>query len=296
MAFRRKEEKRRNRSRESVLKVAVRSAERRRVVRRRVVMLVMVLVVLPALGFGLLWGGHRLWLSLFEENEFFQIRQIEVTTDGELRVGNILEYARVQNGMNLFAVRPESVRESLLSVPVVANAQVGRRLPDTLVIEVTERVAVARLGRPGSGSPLAVDATGHVLGPSSVRASLPVILGVRDKGLRPGDVVQDEMLKDALRVLEIANQAAMRQELVVATIDLSNEEQLDVGLASGEQVLLSRDQMEPKLRQLPIMRSVARSKGLELTVYDMTVDRNYVGRPSTWVDAAQAAGESEGSR
>lgn len=295
MAFRRKEEKRRNRSRESVLKVAVRSAERRRVVRRRVVMLVMVLGVLPALGFGLLWGGHRLWLSLFEENEFFQIRQIEVTTDGELRVGNILEYARVQNGTNLFAVRPELVRESLLSVPVIANAQVGRRLPDTLVIEVTERVAVARLGRPGSGSPLAVDATGHVLGPSSVRASLPVILGVRDKGLRPGDVVQDAMLKDALRVLEIANQSAMRQELVVSTIDLGNEEQLDVGLASGEQVLLSRDQMESKLRQLPIMRSVARSKGLELTVYDMTVDRNYVGRPSTWVDAAQAAGERDGS-
>lgn len=295
LAFRRKEEKRRNRSRESVLKVAVRSAERRRVVRRRVVMLVMVLGVLPALGFGLLWGGHRLWLSLFEENEFFQIRQIEVTTDGELRVGNILEYARVQNGTNLFAVRPELVRESLLSVPVIANAQVGRRLPDTLVIEVTERVAVARLGRPGSGSPLAVDATGHVLGPSSVRASLPVILGVRDKGLRPGDVVQDAMLKDALRVLEIANQSAMRQELVVSTIDLGNEEQLDVGLASGEQVLLSRDQMESKLRQLPIMRSVARSKGLELTVYDMTVDRNYVGRPSTWVDAAQAAGERDGS-
>ena len=291
MAFRRKEEKRRNRSRESVLKVAVRSVERRRVIRRRLFVLLTVLVGVPALGFGLVWGGHEAWRTMFAENEFFQIRQIEVTTDGELRVGNILEYARVQNGMNLFAVRPELVRESLLSVPVIANAQVGRRLPDTLVIEVAERVAVARLGRPGSGSPLAVDATGHVLGPSSVRASLPVILGVRDKGLRPGDVVQDSMLKDALRVLEIANQAAMRQELVVATIDLSNEEQIDVGLMSGEQVLLSREQMEAKLRQLPIMRSVARSKGLELTVYDMTVDRNYVGRPATWVDAAQVAGE-----
>ena len=291
MAFRQKEEKRRNRSRESVLNVAVRSVERRRVIRRRVWLLLAVLVGVPALGFGLVWGGHEAWRTMFAENEFFQIRQIEVTTDGELRVGNILEYARVQNGMNLFAVRPELVRESLLSVPVIANAQVGRRLPDTLVIEVAERVAVARLGRPGSGSPLAVDATGHVLGPSSVRASLPVILGVRDKGLRPGDVVQDSMLKDALRVLEIANQAAMRQELVVATIDLSNEEQIDVGLMSGEQVLLSREQMEAKLRQLPIMRSVARSKGLELTVYDMTVDRNYVGRPATWVDAAQVAGE-----
>ena len=274
-----------------MLQVAARSVEHRRAVRRRVLVLLAVLVGLPVLGFGLVWGGHEAWLAMFAENEFFQIRQIDVTTDGELRVGNILEYARVEKGMNLFAVRPEWIRESLLSVPVIANAQVGRRLPDTLVIEVAERVAVARLGRPGSGSPLAVDSLGHVLGPSSVRASLPVILGVRDNGLRPGDVVKDPMLKDALRVLEIANQAVMRQELVVATIDLSNEEQIDVGLMSGEQVLLSREQMEPKLRQLPIMRSVARSKGLELTVYDMTVDRNYVGRPSTWVDAAQVAEE-----
>ena len=291
MAFRQKEEKRRNRSRESVLKVAVRSVERRRVIRRRVFVLLTVLVGVPALGFGLVWGGHEAWRTMFAENEFFQIRQIEVTTDGELRVGNILEYARVQNGMNLFAVRPELVRESLLSVPVIANAQVGRRLPDTLVIEVAERVAVARLGRPGSGSPLAVDSSGHVLGPSSVRASLPVVVGVRDKGLRPGDVVRDPMLAEALRVLEIANQAAMRRELAVATIDLGNEEQIELGLTSGERVLLSRGRLEEKLRQLPIMRSVARSKGLDLAVYDMTVDRNYAGRPAAWVDSGPVAGE-----
>ena len=291
MAVWKTEERRRNRPRESVLKVAARSVERRRTVRRRIGGLLALLVGIPALAAGLIWGGHEAWLAMFAQNDFFQIRQIEVTTDGDLRTENILEYARVQNGTNLFAVRPEAIRASLLSVPVIANAQVGRRLPDTLIIEVAERVAVARLGRPGSGSPLAVDATGHVLGPSSVRASLPVVVGVRDKGLRPGDVVGDAMLAEALRVLEIANQAAMRRELAVATIDLGNEEQIEVGLTSGERVLLSRGRLEEKLRQLPIMRSVARGKGLDLAVYDMTVDRNYVGRPAAWVDSGPVAGE-----
>jgi cell division septal protein FtsQ len=276
------EERRRNRPRESVLKAAARSVDRRRVVRRRIGLALTVLVGIPALAAGLAWGGHEAWRAMFSENEFFRIRQIEVTTDGTLGAELIQEYARVEPGLNLFAVRPEEIRKTLLSVPVIANAQVGRRLPDTLIIEVAERVAVARLGRPGSGSPLAVDVAAHVLGPSSVRASLPVILGVRDNGLRPGDVVKDPMLKDALKILEICNQAAMRQELVVATIDLGNEEQLDLGLMSGEQVLLSRERLEEKLRQLPVMRAMARKKGLDLAVYDMTVDRNYVGRPSTW--------------
>ncbi|NCA82809.1 MAG: FtsQ-type POTRA domain-containing protein [Opitutae bacterium] len=289
--MRKTEERRQNRPRESVLKVAARSVERRRTVRRRIGGALALLAGGPALAAGLIWGGHAAWRAMFAENEFFEIRQIEVTTDGDLGAENILEYARVRKGLNLFAVRPEDIRGSLLSVPVIANAQVGRRLPDTLVIEVAERVSVARLGRPGAGSPLAVDATGHVLGPSSVRATLPVVLGVRDHGLRPGDVVNDPMLRDALKILEICNQAAMRQELAVATIDLGSEEQIEVGLMSGEQVLLSRGQLEEKLRQLPIMRSVARSRGLDLAVYDMTVDRNYVGRPATWVDPAEGTGE-----
>ena len=291
MALRKTEERRQNRPRESVLKVAARSVERRRTARRRIGWALALLAGVPALAAGLAWGGHAAWRAMFAENEFFEIRQIEVTTDGDLGAENILEYARVRKGLNLVAVRPEDIRGALLSVPVIANAQVGRRLPDTLVIEVAERVSVARLGRPGSGSPLAVDATGHVLGPSSVRASLPVVVGVRDKGLRPGDVVGDAMLAEALRVLEIANQAAMRRELAVATIDLGNEEQIEVGLTSGERVLLSRGRLEEKLRQLPIMRSVARGKGLDLAVYDMTVDRNYVGRPAAWVDSGPVAGE-----
>lgn len=290
LAFLKTEERRRNRPRESVLKVAARSVERRRAARHRIGTALAWLVGIPALATGLYWGGNAAWRAMFVENDFFQIRQIEVTTDGTLRAENIQEYAKVRKGLNLFAVRPKEIRAALLSVPVIENAQVGRRLPDTLILEVAERVAVARLGRPGSGSPLAVDATGHVLGPSSVRASLPVILGVRDNGLRPGDVVSDPMLKDALTVLEICNQSAMRREMAVATIDLGNEEMLDVGLMSGEQVLLSRERLEDKLRQLPIMRSVARKKGLDLTVYDMTVDRNYVGRPSSWADPAQTNG------
>lgn len=290
MAKRQTGTRRGNRSRESVLRAAARSVERRRVRRRRIGLALAVLIGLPALAGGGIWGARAAWRALFAENDFFRIRQIDVTTDGDLGVGHILEYAKVQKGDNLMSVEPRRVRELLLMVPVIAQAQVSRRLPDTLVIEVAERVAVARLGRAGSGSPLAVDSAGHVLGPSSVRASLPLILGLRDKGLRPGDLVQDPMLKKALAVLEICNRSSMRRDLVVDAIDVGHDEYLTVGLMSGEEVLLSRDGLEDKLLQFPVMRAVAQSRNLELTVYDMTVDRNYAGRPSTWEDPAGETG------
>jgi len=282
VAIRKTNKRRRNRPRESLLQAAARSTSRRRAGKRRWIELSLLLILISGALVGLIWGGYAAWRALFVENDFFQICQIEVTTDGMLGAGHIREYAKVEPGLNLFEVRPKDIRESLLLVPVIANAQVGRRLPDTLLIEVTERVAVARLGRPGAGTPLAVDSTKHVLGPSSVRASLPVILGVRDKGLRPGDVVNDPLMDEALLILDLCNQAAMRREMEVATINLSNEEFLDVGLTSGEQILLSLDGLKEKLPQVPIMLSVARDKGLDLSVYDMTVDRNYAGRSESF--------------
>lgn len=287
MADRSNKSGRRPRRRESVSRAAARSVERRQARRRAGRTLGLVLGI-PVVLAGVAWGGVAAWRAMFSENSFFQIQQIEVTTDGDLGRGHILEYAQVSVGLNLFAVNPQQIRALLMSVPVVAHAQVGRRLPDTLVIELTERVAVARLGRAGSGSPLAVDAQGHVLGPSSVRARLPVVVGIRDIGLRPGDRVKDPMLAEALTVLEVCNQAGVRPELSVATIDVSNDEQLDVGLATGEQVLLSRAGVEKKLRQLCVMREVARRRGLVLGVYDMTVERNFVGRPTAWQDPAAA--------
>jgi len=269
------------------LRAAAPAAERRRVRRQRLGILLLVLVGLPALGAGLYFGGRAAWRELFSENDFFRIRRIEVTTDGGLDAKHIEEYAGVRAGLNLLAVRPEKIRAALLAVPVIANAQVGRRLPDTLVVEVAERVAVARLGWPRSGAPLAVDATGHVLGPSSVRASLPVVVGVRDKGLRPGDVVQDPMLTDALTLLELCNHEGLRPELAVASIDLGEEERLAVGLTSGETVLLARDRLADRLDKLRAMRAEARKRGLDLAVYDMTVDRNYVGRPANWTESVQ---------
>ncbi len=269
-----------------MLKAAA-SADRRRTRRRLAWRWLALLTGIPLLLGGLAWGGTLAWRAMFSENDFFVIRQIEVTTDGSLGRGHILEYARVSEGMNLFAVDPKSVRDLLMSVPVVGQAQVGRRLPDTLVIDVTERVAVARLGRAGSGSPLAVDAQGHVLGPSSVRASLPVIAGVRDVGLRPGDVVKDPMLAEALQVLDLCTRPELRAELSVATIGVGGEDYLDVGLATGEQVLLSREEVEDKLDKLRRMRREARRRGLDLAVYDMTVERNYVGRPAAWKDPAE---------
>ena len=273
-----RKKRRGNRSRESVLRAAVHAAERRRVRRRRLGLVLALLLGVPALAYAAALGTRAGWNALFAQNDFFLIRRIEITTDGTLGADHVREYGRVSEGVNLFRVDPAEIRDLLLEVPVVAGVQVARRLPDTLLIDIAERVAVARLGL--GGSAYAVDAEGHVMGPGSARPGLPAIVGVRDADLRPGDVVEDGALPAALRLLELCGRAEMRREIQVETIDVGHADRLDIGLASGERLLLSRTGFEEKLRQFPLMRTVARERGLDLVEYDMTLERNYVGRPA----------------
>jgi cell division septal protein FtsQ len=77
----------------------------------------------------------------------------------------------------------------------------------------------------------------------------------------------------------------MREVLAVASIDVGHDERIELGLATGERVLLSCDQMKDKLWKLREMLKEARRKGLPLATYDLTVDRNYVGRSAAGKEA-----------
>jgi cell division protein FtsQ len=271
---------RRNRARESVLRAAARALESRRASRRRWGLWTVILLGTAALLAGLVLGGNLVWHRCFLENDYFAIRDIDITTDGSLAASLVREYAGVREGMNLFAVRPATIRSNLLAVPVVASVSAGRRFPGTVVIEIAERLPVARLGTRASGTPLAADSTGHVLGPSSVRADMPIVSGLRDKALRPGDVIADPFMATALRILDICARPDLRREMRVASVDISSDTWITLQLATGEQILLSHENLETKLSRFPLMRDAARRRGLDLAIYNMTSDANYTGTPA----------------
>lgn len=271
---------RRNRARESVLRAAARAVEKRRSAHRRWGVVAVVLLGIAAVAAGVVFGGRLLWKRCFAENDYFAVRNIDITTDGSLDPALVREYAGVREGMNIFDADPAAIRSNLLAVPVVATASAGRRFPDTLVIGIAERFPVARLGTRASGTPLAADATGHVLGPSSVRPELPIVSGIRDKSLRPGDVIADPLMATALRILEICSRPSLRREMRPSSVDVSSDTWITLQLATGEQILLSHDDLETKLARFPLMRDAARRRGLSLAIYNMTSDANYTGTPA----------------
>lgn len=229
-----------------------------------------------ALVLGLLaWGVNRLAAVLFYENERFVIRHLNLRSDGRLRADQIMEYAGLSLGTNLFAVDLKRVKRELESVPIVARVVVRRQLPDTLEVQVAERLPVARLGHESEGYPLAVDGEGHVLGPSGVSLRLPSITGYRTRGLRPGMILDEPALKSALELLELADEPVFNRFLRIRRIHLASEEHMDVYLDRGEQVRFPYQGMRRRLEQLCEIIKRSADEGRAIAFVDMTVQRNF---------------------
>ena len=272
---RRVHNRRRNTGRQTILLVNARMSDQRRHRMHRFGALVIWAVVLLGAGWfsvvGTRWMGRR----LFSENPRFTIRRMDLQSDGKLRSENIRQFAGVGEGMNLFAVDVKAVRQELQGVPLISSVEVTRKLPDTLIIRVSERTPAARLGASVAAYPLAVDNQGFVLGPTSVSPDLPAITGFRERGLRPGSQIVDESVQDALRLIGACDTPRFSRLIRVQAVDVSQPDYLTLQLVRGERVLVSRVGFETKLDKLCEMLKRAADIGKAIATVDLTVDKNF---------------------
>jgi cell division protein FtsQ len=199
----------------------------------------------------LLWG---LWLLLgwfgrilFLENPRFALVKIEAKTDGVLPRDMLAEWAQETQGVsilgrNLFTLSLESLRHNIEKNPIIREATVRRSLPDTLVIDVSERIPIARLGQTDGGRNWLVDAEGIIIHKSFEAKHLPFIKGVTDT-LRLGADISGGRAKDALAYLSRLRdmQPVKRELLDIREISVGHPDFLDCRLSDNFRVLLPRN-------------------------------------------------------
>lgn len=260
----------RSRSSRKTFTVSARTREIRAERRKRLITIILVLLVLGGFGFFGTIGMRSLVRNLFSENDKYLIRNWDISSDGPvLTPEHIKQYAQLGDHENLFAINLLTILRELEKTPAIASARVERRLPDTLVIRVHERMALARL-QLDQPVPLAVCADGFVLGPSSLRPNLPIIRGIREDGLRPGLQLTNPLFTDALRVLTIAGRAHIHPHLRVREIDIAHDEFIVLLLATGEEVLIARAHIEPRMQELVSILLDQRRRGRVAARVNMT--------------------------
>lgn len=128
----------------------------------------------PALGLFCL----ALSLYVFSQSPFFALERAEVHGSRTLTAEELLSLAGLRYGENLFELDLRQGAGRLLEHPRIAAARLGRRLPDRVLIRLTERPAVGLLGT--NAGLFAIAADGRVLGRAvSADGDHPVITGAR---------------------------------------------------------------------------------------------------------------------
>jgi cell division protein FtsQ len=88
---------------------------------------------------GLAWALHRHVTT----SARFAVARFEVTGNDHLPVDAVVAQSGIALGGNVFAVDLEAARARLLANPWIEKATLARRLPGTIVLQVTERRAAA---------------------------------------------------------------------------------------------------------------------------------------------------------
>lgn len=123
---------------------------------------------------------------------FGQIRHYELVGAETLGLQDVLAWSGLPDRARWISSDPAAVANAVAANPLVAEASVSKRFPDTLVIRVREREALAVVYARGESGRLeahCVDSEGVVFAPAAGRPeanSLPVISGLEIRSLRYG--------------------------------------------------------------------------------------------------------------
>ena len=265
--------RRRDGARGQLLQVSARSGEKSRERTHRISAIVVLVAALAGSCWALIYGTEALGGLLFSQNERFTIQRVDVRSNGRLQPENLREYGKVAEGQNLFAVDLQQIRANLEGVPLIRRAEVSRDLPDTLVIRVTERTALARMADGASGFPVLVDRDGYVLGLGR-SSTLPLIRSASERGLGPGSVVREKNVLDALDVLDLCDATRLGSVIHVDVIEAASPDRLVLRLSGGEVIPMGRDQLKERLEKLVDVLKTAQEMGQAIQTADLTVLRN----------------------
>lgn len=236
---------------------------------RRGVLVASIVLLSAIILFGLYMGLSYAGSLLFSRNPHFELKNIVMKSDGRLSSTQLIEYANIEANGNLFAIDFDELRANLESVALVESVQIQRKLPDTLVVDVKERVAVAQVDWKWRAVPFLVDRYGVVLPATRSGQALPLIVGVRFDQLRPGEKINDAGVRYALDILSACDFMGLSSQMAFERFDLRYPDYINATLAEGISARFPRHSVSNKVVRLAATLQVARERGQRIKTIDL---------------------------
>ena len=247
---------------------------------------------LAAVPVAVLVGAFLLWLGireigalLYARSDAFVIRDLQVLATSPRTKALVKDYTQIKEGQNIFAFDIGAVRAYVMAnSPNFQSLTITRHLPDKVVINVVDRIPLARIGHRGG---MVADSEGYVFISRSGARNLPTLSGYDSRNLEPGMQLGGNALA-ALQVIEGCQ--APRMDMRPLDVDVGDVEKLVLKveyLDRKREVPLTwngmgrtTDTARRNLREtlLFIKQAFDTPKGARLSYLDATIDGRLYGR------------------
>jgi cell division septal protein FtsQ len=243
-------------------------------------------------------GAREATRRLFFENPDYQLKTIELQTDGTLQRDQVLKAADLHEGGNIFRVNLAHVYDCIQQLPQTDEVQVLRKLPSEIDIRVVERKPVAwitsekEISDPfASDAAFLVDARGVLMKQRKLLPEylgLPVILGCSSEQLEAGNVVESFEAKTALELLRLSARSSLQTRFQIREIDVSKGYCFLVTDKNNARVTFGFNDLETQLRRLAHFLTYCDDSKQELGTVNLLVQRNipvtFADRPTTVIN------------
>ncbi|MCB8814064.1 cell division protein FtsQ/DivIB [Desulfosporosinus shakirovi] len=179
-----------------------------------------------------------LGLALFLRSNAFAVQRVSVQGLNLITENEILKLSDGIQGQNLLLFDRKALEYKISLHPLVKSVQFQKKLPQTLVIQVTERTPAALVVVPKGV--LEVDSEGTFLRrlESWPKSDYPVISGIElSDTVGPGQNLANPLLTAALRLL---GQAPPELVIQIGELNVNAIEQITLFLTSGVEVRLGQ--------------------------------------------------------
>ena len=159
-------------------------------------------------------------MIVFITSSFFDIKHIDVTGNSYYTDEEVINMANVTKGKNIFFHAGKSeIKDRLSANSYFSDIKVSRKLPNTLVIHVTERKQVAALVY--GNKYVVIDVNGRVLRITEVEPEVTVLKGLTLSKMEVGEKVKAVEKQTLSTTLKMIN-SMKKGDFYFKKIDVSN--------------------------------------------------------------------------
>lgn len=233
---------------------------------RVITVLIIIFLAIIAVGFACI-GVSR---ALFTKNERLVLRRIELKGMSPEREKGMMKYLKLTlNEDNLFNIDIADIRKKIEKISYIKSASVYRVLPDTIKINISQRVPLAYLFK--YGAKWVTDEDSIVLKRGycmKVKHSLPVIKGFKCQTIKAGQLMPG--LIQAIELIKLTTYEF--QKFKISSVALDDPRKITFVMIKKRRaykVLIPRDNIKDKLQVLRYALKKIKGK------YKSTIDLTY---------------------